>query len=133
MAFDRLIRAALDGAPFTVYGDGSQARAFTYVGDAVDAAWHAADADVRPGAVFNISGGVSSSMREVIEIVERAVGQPLALAFGTEQPGDVIRTEAVVERAATELGWTPRVQLADGVARQVAHLRRHRVASKAST
>ena len=74
MAFDRLIRAALGGEPFTVYGDGSQARAFTYVGDAVDAAWRAADADVRPGSVFNISGGVSSSCSEVIEIVERAVG-----------------------------------------------------------
>jgi hypothetical protein len=43
-------------------------------------------------------------MREMIEIVERAVGQPVAVAVGTEQPGDVIRTEAVVERAATELG-----------------------------
>jgi nucleoside-diphosphate-sugar epimerase len=72
-------------------------------------------------------------MREVIEIVERAVGRPVAVASGTEQPGDVTRTEAVVERAARELGWTPRVQLADGLARHVAHLRRHRVASSAST
>jgi UDP-glucuronate 4-epimerase len=132
MAFDRLIRAAMSGEPFTVFGDGSQARAFTYVGDAVDAAWRAATADVHPGSIYNVSGAVSSPLREVIELVGHLVGKPVALVHRADQPGDVARTEAVVDRAATDLGWSPETRLAEGLARQVAELRRHRVVASAS-
>src|ERR1700742_583270 len=74
MAFQRFLERAADGRPVTVYGDGSQRRDFTYVGDAVDAALAAVDA---PAAVYNVGGGQGVSLRRVLalvsELLERQV------------------------------------------------------------
>src|SRR3954452_20962667 len=55
MAIHRLLRAALDGGPFPLYGDGSAEREFTFVDDIVAANLLAADADCPPGTVVNVA------------------------------------------------------------------------------
>ena len=57
MSIHRLIEAALDGTTFPRFGDGTQVRELTHVTDAIVAARLGASAEVKPGAVFNISGG----------------------------------------------------------------------------
>src|SRR3954454_2167315 len=66
MAFNRFIRATLAGEPITVYGTGEQVRDFTYVDDVVQANLLAAEGDVPPGSVFNVSGGSDISVNEVL-------------------------------------------------------------------
>ena len=124
MAIERLIRCALAGEPFTVYGDGSQVRAYTFVDDVVDAAIAAVGADTEPGSVFNISGGTSCSLNEVIAVVGEATGRPVRVVHEPASPGDVERTDAVVQRALDGLGWKPQTSLAAGIDRQVAEVRR---------
>ncbi len=124
MAIERLIRCALAGEPFTVYGDGSQVRAYTFVDDVVDAAIAAVGADTEPGSVFNISGGTSCSLNEVIAVVGEATGRPVRVVHEAASPGDVERTDAVVQRALDWLGWKPQTSLAEGIDRQVAEVRR---------
>jgi nucleoside-diphosphate-sugar epimerase len=124
MAFDRLIRAALTDSPFTVFGDGSQVRSFTYVDDVADAAIAAAQTDTEPGAVFNVAGGTVAGLSEIIDAVGEAAGRPVIVHYEPMSPGDVERTDASVARAAEVLGWRPRTSLSDGIARQVAEIRR---------
>lgn len=69
MAMHRLIEAALGGAPFPHYGDGSQVRDFTFVDDIVAGNVLAAAADVAPGTVCNLAGGSSTSMSAVVDLV----------------------------------------------------------------
>ena len=71
MAIHRLIECAITGSSFPMYGDGSQVRDFTYVGDAVAANALAASVDVPPGSVLNIGGGAMASLSSIIETVEK--------------------------------------------------------------
>jgi nucleoside-diphosphate-sugar epimerase len=117
MAFTRLLEALADGQPFSLFGDGSAARSFTYVGDAV-AATLAAMEHGRPGELYNVGGGESATMTEAIALAERIAGLSLALERHGAAAGDVRRTGADVSKAGAELGWHPSTPLADGLAAQ---------------
>ncbi|MDE0805555.1 MAG: NAD-dependent epimerase/dehydratase family protein [Acidimicrobiales bacterium] len=119
MAHHRLIEAAIDQKAFPLYGDGSQIRDFTYVGDVVRANVLAGDADVEPGTVVNICAGGSTVMRDLIDAVGDAVGAPIPVDEQDEQPGDVVRTGGCNDRARRLLGWAPESTLQDGIDAQV--------------
>jgi nucleoside-diphosphate-sugar epimerase len=125
MAMERLVEAALTGAAFPRYGDGSQVRDFTYVDDVVAANLLAASADLEPGTVLNVGGGEAASLADVIGIVERLTERRLTIEARDTARGDARRTSADTTRARELLGWRPEVPVADGLARQVAwHLAR---------
>lgn len=129
MATRRLIDAAFDGTDFPLYGDGTQIRDFTFVGDVVEANIAAGTADVAPGTFANVAGGSSVTMLELIDMVADAVGSRPNIQWGPTQAGDVFRTGGAVERAATLFGWAPRVSLAEGIRRQVEWSRTERTQS----
>lgn len=120
MAFHRLFEAALRGTTFPMYGDGTAIRDFTFVADIVRANLLAAGSDAKPGAVVNVSGGVSTSLAEVIMTIEGLTGAPLPIEKRPMQEGDVIRTGGSNERARRMLGWAPEVSLVDGLEAQLA-------------
>jgi UDP-glucuronate 4-epimerase len=124
MAMHRLIRAALEGTAFPLYGTGSQIRDFTYVADVVTANLLAATVPVDPGSVFNVAGGGSISLAEVIEIVERLTDRSIRLDRLPPAAGDVERTGGSTDRAARVLGWRPVVSVEEGLAYQVEWHRR---------
>jgi len=117
MAFSRLIGAALRGIPFTLFGDGHQTRDFTYVGDVVEALRAAALSSW--AGVANIGGGSRTSMAEVIRLVEPLVGSAVQIDRLPAQPGDVRDTAADTALAWRAFGYTPKVSLAEGLARMV--------------
>jgi len=112
MAFSRLVRAAVAGTPFELYGDGRQTRDFTFVDDVVQAMLEVA----RSGwcGVANIGGGARSAMNDVIAGVERLSG-PVEVVRGPSQPGDVRHTAADLRVAAAAFGYAPRRTLAEGL------------------
>lgn len=116
MAFSRLITAASEARPFTVYGDGTQTRDFTFVGDVVDALLAAARCSW--SGVANIGGGSRTSMNEVVRMVSELVG-PVDVVHVPPQRGDVRHTAADITVARQAFGYRPRVGLADGLARMV--------------
>jgi UDP-glucuronate 4-epimerase len=119
MAIHRLIESAIKRIPFTLYGDGSQVRDFTFVDDVVDANLLAGTADLDPGLVLNICGGASISMNELISSVGDAVGRDVIVETGAAQAGDVQRTGGTAEQANKLLGWFPRHGVASGLEAQV--------------
>jgi nucleoside-diphosphate-sugar epimerase len=123
MAFHKLIRAGLTGSAFPVYGDGTQVRAFTYVDDVVAAAIRAASAPIEPGAVLNISGGSTCTLRAAIDEVERALGRTIDVRHQGDQAGDVHITDADISLARSMLGWSPQTSLKEGIAHQVSDMR----------
>jgi UDP-glucuronate 4-epimerase len=114
MAMRRLCEALIDGAPFPLYGDGSQSRDFTHVDDAVEATLRAGVAD-RPAPVYNIGGGEEATLAEAISILESLAGRRVLLDRREAQHGDVRRTGADTTRARSSLGWRPAVSLRDGL------------------
>jgi UDP-glucose 4-epimerase len=114
MAFNRFIRAAVDGRRITVYGDGEQTRDFTYVGDAVEATI-AAGHRGRPGGVYNIGGGARVSVNHVLDLLGRIAGRPIAVVREPAQKGDMRDTYADTSRAQAEIGFVPAVSLEQGL------------------
>ena len=114
MAFNRFIRAALDGKPITLYGDGEQTRDFTFVADAVAATVAAGERGV-PGTAYNIGGGARVSMNQVLQIIERIHGRPLKVNREETQKGDMRDTYADTSLARRDLGFAPAVSLEEGI------------------
>lgn len=119
MAFSLALDSAEEGLPFTVLGDGTQTRDVTYVGDAVRAALLAMER-APSGAVHNVGGGSEIPLIEALRTIERTCGLPLPLAFAETAAADPARTGADISAARRDLGWSPLVGFAEGIAAQVA-------------
>lgn len=117
MAFHRFLKAARDGQPLTLYGDGTQTRDFTFVDDIVSAA-RAAALSGRPGCVYNVGGGERVALHEVLRLVETVAGRRLQIQRQDAQMGDMKDTFADTSRAASELGFRSTVPLAAGLERE---------------
>lgn len=117
MAIHRMIEATRPGVSFTLRGDGSQIRSFTFVDDVARAVLAALDSSVTEP--LNIAGTTATSINELIEIIESVTGAVVARSSADEAPGDPHRTAASIERARSVLGWEPAVDLRSGIERQV--------------
>ncbi len=118
MAFHRFISSISRGKTLEVYGDGSQSRDFTYVGDTVDATVLAAEAKV--GATYNVGSGRTFPLSGAISLLETIIGKKAQVSYRQKEAGDVEKTSADVSRIERELGYRPRVSFEDGLRRQVA-------------
>ena len=67
--FGVFLAQKLAGKPFTVVGDGTQTRDFTYVTDVVDAFIKAAESDIR-GEIYNVGSGGTYSVNRLVELLE---------------------------------------------------------------
>lgn len=123
MAFTRFLSAAVMGTPISVYGTGEQTRDFTFVGDIVDALVRAGTAPVNPGAVYNVSGGGSFSVNEVLSTIEALVGEPLVVRRQSAALGDVQRTSADTTAIMRDLDWSASTDLSTGLRHQLEWVR----------
>jgi nucleoside-diphosphate-sugar epimerase len=116
MGYHQFIQAALCGAPVTVTGDGHQSRSNTYVGDCVRATVAALNAPV--GETYNVGGGESASVWDILEKLSRLAGAPLRAERAPARAGDQRHTFADTSRLASHLGWSPVTSLDEGLAAQ---------------
>jgi nucleoside-diphosphate-sugar epimerase len=119
MAFTRFAMAAVTGDPITIYGSGDQIRDFTYVDDVVEANLLAAERSCAAGAVLNVAGGTHTSVNEVLRVFEDLTGAALRVNRVNPVAGDVHRTGGDTAAIRSTLGWSPSVELSDGIARQL--------------
>jgi nucleoside-diphosphate-sugar epimerase len=117
MAFSRLVRCAVGGGSFELYGDGRQTRDCTYVGDVATAMRDAAASDWVGAA--NIGGGQQTSMQEVIDLLEALCG-PMEIVRRPKAAGDVRHTGADTTIAADGFGYSPATTLDEGLRAMVA-------------
>lgn len=118
MAFTIFCRAAAEGQPITVYGDGRQSRDFTFVGDVVAATRSAAISQAVEGGSFNIGGGSRVTLAEALDLIEGFAGQSLDIRYLEAQLGDVRDTGADTSQARERLDFAPDVPFEVGLARQ---------------
>lgn len=112
------VARALRGEPLTWHGEGSRAQDFVHVDDVVAGCLAAATASA-PGPLYNLASGSPMPMRGLAETIAAQTGVPAA-ASGQPDPQDGVRWDISIERARAELGYAPRVALADGLAAYIA-------------
>jgi len=120
MAIHRLLTCAREGTEFTLWGDGSFERDFTFIGDVVNANILAAKGVTKPGEVFNVGGGNPIRMKNLIELIQEISGSVLNIKFSDNQPGDPASTSADSSRIHKVLGWQKTTMLDEGLRAQFA-------------
>jgi UDP-glucose 4-epimerase len=117
MVVPRFVRQALTGEPITVYGDGTQRRSFTWVGDVVQAMISLAQHPSASGGVFNVGHTKDVSIGELAELVKgltNSSSQILMVPFEEAyEPGfeDMQRRLPDITKLRKLIGYRPTLNL----------------------
>jgi len=113
--FGVFLAQKLAGKPFTIVGDGTQTRDFTYVTDVARAFVCAAESDIN-NEIFNVGSGGTYSVNRLVELLGGDV------EFIPKRPGEPDCTFADTAKIVRVLHWQPEVSLAEGVAKVVENI-----------
>jgi len=120
------LNQALRGDPMTIFGDGSQTRSFCYVDDLVDGLYRLMfSAERYP---VNLGNPNEMTILEFAENIRRLTGSKSKLVFNPLPEDDPRQRRPDISKAASLLGWQPRVGLEEGLERTVAYFRTAREA-----
>ena len=134
MVVPRFVQSALQGEPITVYGDGSQSRSFTYVGDAVRAITDLMACPAAEGEVFNVGNGEEVTMLHLAERVKAKTESnsairlvPFEQIYGKDFEDMEFRTPDIT-KIHQAIGYRPTVDLNGILDRVIRHFREHSAA-----
>jgi nucleoside-diphosphate-sugar epimerase len=124
MSVFRFIQWINEGRPVQIYGDGTQSRDFTYVGDIA----RGTIAGLKPVGyeVINLGSDTPIVLMDAIRLIERTLDKEALLEFHPRHKADVMATWADIGKAERLLGWRPQVSFEEGVRRAVEWYRDNR-------
>jgi len=117
LAMFRFCQWIHEGQPVRVNGTGEQSRGFTYLDDIARGTFLA----LKPVGyeVINLGGHEVITINQLIELLERTIGQKACVEHGPPNTADMSSNWADVSKANRLLGWEPKVNLQEGVQRMV--------------
>jgi len=124
-----LMMQALRGEPLTVYGDGSQTRSFCYVSDLIDGIMLLSKSEEHDPV--NIGNPNEWTILDCAREVQALVGSQCEIVFKPLPRDDPKQRQPDITCAKTLLGWEPKIQLREGLARSLDYFRTAVEAEKA--
>ena len=115
---------ALRGDDITIFGDGSQTRSFCYVDDLLGGIMSMMGTPRGFCGPLNLGNPDEYSMLELAETILRLVGGRSRISYRPLPEDDPKQRQPDIGLARSELGWTPRVGLEDGLKETIAYFRR---------
>ncbi len=106
--FGVFLAQKLANKPYTIVGDGSQKRDFTFVTDIVDAIVCAAESEIN-SKIYNVGSGSTVSVNKVVELLG---GDKIYIP---KRPGEPDTTFAEIRSINNDLGWSPKVDIENGI------------------
>lgn len=115
LAIRKFAEAIIKGEPIEIYGDGTSSRDYTYISDVIEGIILAIKYDKTLYEIFNIGGGTSTSLNDMVATVAEEVGKKAIGHKSPMQKGDVYRTAADISKAKELLGYEPKVPFKEGI------------------
>jgi len=112
--FIRRIRA---GKELVLYGDGSQTRDFVFCEDLARGLVAAATTPGVGGQIFQLASGVETSLARLIELIGETAGETPRVRRESPRQGEIERNYSLIDKARTVLGYSPQVELREGLQR----------------
>jgi UDP-glucose 4-epimerase len=131
MVLPSFVRQALSGEPITVFGDGTQSRSFTYVGDVVDCMMRLVNEPKAVGQVFNIGNKQEVTILQLAELVKSLTGSASRIEFVPYDKAyeegfeDMPRRVPDLTKVTQLVGYEPKVQLNEIITRVIEYFRAH--------
>jgi len=118
MAIHKFARLIDQGGKIPMFGDGSSRRDYTYIDDLVDGIlgvirYH------KGFEIYNLGESQTTSLKELIQFIEKAIGKKANVEMLDPQPGDVSVTYADITKAKRVLKYQPSVKMEEGIKRFV--------------
>ena len=113
----KLIQAAHNKTPFTLYGDGSAVRDYIHISDlclGVDAA-----INNNLGGTYNIGSGQGHSVLEVIEAVSKVLSTSFKICHKKQPQAAVDKSVLDISRICRDTGWSPLLDLTSGIEKTI--------------
>ena len=114
LAIHRFTKAIARGEPIELFGDGSARRDYTHIEDIVQGILASLDCDLG-FEIINLGESRTVELRELVALIERAVGQKAVVRQRPAQAGDVPITFADISKAKRLLDYRPRVPIEAGI------------------
>ena len=118
-----LMSQALRGEPLTIYGDGMQTRSFCYVSDLIAGILALADSDEH--LPVNIGNPEEWTILSCAEEILKLIGSDQKVVFKPLPQDDPTRRRPDISKATRLLGWTPKIQLRQGLEMSLAYFQAH--------
>ncbi len=117
----KFITLMLRGEAPTIFGDGEQSRDFTYINNAVEANLLAcaAPASQAAGQMFNVATGRRVTLNQTFDLLQGLTSFSGKPNYSPERGGDIKHSLADISKAASGLGYKPRIDFEDGLRRTV--------------
>ena len=122
LAIHAFARKMVDGQTLTLFGDGTQARDYTYCDDIIAGVLSAVEwsASAPVGVeTFNLGGNRSVQTEAMVAEIAAALGIKPKIEWAPMQPGDVQQTAADLTKSTAVLGYHPKIAFSDGIHRFV--------------
>jgi len=110
---------ALRGEPITLYGDGLQSRSFCYVSDLIDGFVRFMDTGPDVTGPLNLGNPNEFTMQQLANLVIELTGSASTIEYRPLPQDDPRQRQPDISKAKTILGWTPRVELREGLAKTI--------------
>ncbi|VBB42269.1 NAD-dependent epimerase/dehydratase family protein [uncultured Desulfatiglans sp.] len=114
---------ALSGKPITLYGDGLQTRSFCFVDDLIEGLMRLMAAPDDLTGPVNLGNPDEFSIRELAEQIVRLTGSSSTFVYEPRPCDDPLQRRPDIGLAMERLGWRPRTQLGEGLARTIRYFR----------
>ncbi|MBI2442490.1 MAG: SDR family oxidoreductase [Candidatus Levybacteria bacterium] len=117
------INQALAHQALTVYGDGLQTRSFCYVHDMVDGLVRAMFTVGSSGHVFNLGNTDERTIQDIAELIKKKIDPSLAIENMDLPEDDPKRRNPDIMKAKTQLGWSPKVSVEEGIDKTIEYFK----------
>ena len=114
MAIHKFTRLIDQGEKIPMYGDGSSRRDYTYIDDLIDGILGVIYY-LKGFEIYNLGESQTTSLKELIRLIEEAFGKKANIEMLKPQPGDVSVTYADITKAKRMLEYQPKVKMEEGI------------------
>ncbi len=115
LAIHKFAKLISEDKPIQMFGDGTTRRDYTYIDDIMQGVRASIDYDASMHEVFNLGESQTIELRELISLLEQALGKTAIIDNQPMQPGDVPCTFADIAKARKLLNYDPSTKIADGI------------------
>ena len=126
LAIHKFARLISQGQPIPIFGDGSTRRDYTYIDDIISGVVAAMTYEQSRFEVINLGESRTVELRELIELLEVALGKRVMIDYQPMQPGDVPVTYADISKARRLLAYDPQTNIELGIERFIDWFKKQR-------